>query len=286
MNYDEYKKLRGKGYRANTAKAIMDQRDGFTYDLGMLPDEPLIIKKNGFKFVVTMHEDGDAWVLLEDFGEFSDEWDLNAIPHEHNNPRTYKWFIPANTDSPESLSRTGMSRHEAMIVSMRQGRQNYKKVLSYGETWAYYDIHVCAYLDQPEMEDYCLIDDWCGGINVNYGESPDPCWSSTIDQLIHNLLPLAMEKLLNIKMMMDKLEIGPHPTSDHIDRLVDELKEYGAVFLIMESNITEQTITEWADDGISSMLDDEDSAPNGKSLKSWLKEVKDHATDIAIRLNS
>lgn len=216
INYKEYKKLRAKGISASDAKRIIQQGDSIPvkFDLKDLPDGKCEIKRNGFIFVVKMEVDDDLY-LIDHLGEFSDTKGEYGILHEHGTYTTNSWFNPANIGTVEELQKaTGMDKNSAHLMIERCARRNYEMARTYCDTWVYYDIHICTYLDQPEMKYYCLADNWIGGIECENNKVLDEEVSNVIDEQIRQLLPEAFRKITEIYKCVCGLPIAHNAVSN------------------------------------------------------------------------
>lgn len=280
INQKEYKKLRAQGYRAITAKRICSDKREPLHNLSCLPGGQLVVVRSGFRFIVEMKEDM-APFLLEDLGTFTDEKGAQAIQHEPGNDRTFKWFVPANIGTVKELVDSGMDSQSAYLEIQKYGRQNYKRACSYGDDWAYYDLHVMVYMDQPEMLDHCLDDNWTGGIDCEYGKPLENWVSDTIEEQIHDLLPEAFKKIAEINKMFSDLTIGL-VYKPRIAVLADELSHYGATFLTVCAEPTVDVIEMWAERTLSYReVEFDDLLPEGKKPVDWLNEVYEKASELA-----
>ncbi len=212
-NYKQYRKLRAKGYLASSAKIVINRPVTTSLVtpsmLADLEDEStVIIEKNGFNFHVKLVEDEQPWTLLEDLGTFSSQREEGSIRNISNKSNSYKWFLPANIDSIEDLCKLGFSKHDAYIKVLDQANYSRRRLLSYGHIWIYYNIHVEVYLNQPEMKDHCLGENWISGIDHEFGETLDNYIGSMIEDQIAELLPEALEKVVNLHKMFNDLSIN------------------------------------------------------------------------------
>ncbi|HID69344.1 MAG TPA: hypothetical protein EYP35_02525 [Desulfobacterales bacterium] len=285
MDYQEYKKLRARGLRASTAKhyAGRETRDPLE-NISALPDSPLVLRRNGFIFIVKMEIDPDGHHLLDDLGVFSDDRGENAVAHEHHTDRTFNWFNPANLDTIEGLIASGMSKHDADCRVREEARENYRRVIAYGTDWSYYLLNVQAYLDQPEMSSYILAENWLGGVDIEHGK-PEGYLSYLIDEQIHELLPSAFEKIIKLHKCLCGLTVTTKAAhTKRVEELAEELEAFAATFLLVAhgEDITKELINRWCEDTLDG--DDEDYSdllPKGVTLEDWVRDVQDHAADLA-----
>ncbi len=313
ISQKEYKKLRAQGYRAITAKQICSHPKEPLHNLSCLPDGQLVVVRNGFRFIVEMKIDEDPF-LLDDLGTFTDDYEPGAIAHKQNDRTSFNWFVPANIGDAKGLTDTGMDKQSAHLEIQKYAQQNYRRACSYGDEWAYYDLHIMAYLDQPEMMDHCLVDNWTGGIDYEFGKRLGNYVGDIIEEQIHDLLPEAFKKLAELNQMFSKLTIGLEKPRDinglspkasekvaelnqmftklkathdpKVVQLARELREFAATFVVMYEplEITPQIIEEWCN-GTSSDASDADEymdlLPEGYDLDEWVQDVYDHADALA-----
>jgi hypothetical protein len=286
MDYNEYKKLRAKGYRAMSAKSIADNlQKVFPFDIDF--EGETIIKRNGLKFVVSFEEDKFiGWSLVEDnYGYWADERPdgVFAVQHEPHNSRTYNWFIPANVPSVRELSRMGMDKATAQAKHREYALQNYKRAKSYGEDWAYFDLCVKVYLDEDIIGEKLAAGYICG-IEIDYGLYDDNLIRYVhvlIEEMIPSLTDEALEEIKKIRQTVCRLVIRDDYVFDP-KKAYDELMEYGATILVLDDlqDLTPSRLRSWIE-ATYEVEEDKDCIPSACQLvQEFAEEFVDYVKSL------
>jgi len=280
MNKREYKKLRSLGLKASMAKSMASHRlASYAQKLSVLPNGIVSIRRNGLNYIFSMDADDDGQVFVDDLGEFTDDYQEDAIPHDQNNPHTFNWFVPSNIASVEELISLGMDKHSADCERRRQIQQNYKLVKTYGDNWLYYDLVGRVYIDDPVLFNVCLHTNVIGGIAITFGKS---CNIYELDELIKEQIQDLKE---NATKIVHRMYTRCYKDKE-INELMEQLSNYGATFLALYDQVGDidtDLIEKWVE---STRGEHEFDCflPEGYSLDKWLDKILDHKDDIVAYL--
>lgn len=145
----------------------------------------------------------DEYPDLSWLGEFTDKYQEGAIDHHaqlgYTDRRVFRWFVPCNTeqDHYKSLRGMGYTHLGALRMARKYVKQDYKRLVTYGDYWHMTGVIVKLSIDGVEVAESSL---W--GIESDSG---DDYYNEVISDNLAECIRQARQSVDKFAAIADKL---------------------------------------------------------------------------------